>query len=100
MNQRGLVRIVFALAVTFAWLPWGIGFAREPSADRIFFGGPIITMNPRQPEASALAIRAGRILGVGPKDRILRFQGPATQMIDLRGHTLMPGFIEPHARTC
>ena len=66
-------------------------------ADTIFHGGSIITVNDKQPEVSALAVRDGNILAVGESADILKAHtGETTHVIDLKGHTLMPGFVEPH----
>jgi hypothetical protein len=70
--------------------------AQTPSADSIFLGGNIVTVNPAQPEVEALAIKDGKILAVGKVSQLEKFKGPETQVIDLKGKALLPGFIEPH----
>ena len=71
--------------------------APSQAADTIFFGGPVVTVNAKNEEAQALAVRDGKIAAVGKKEAVLKdWQGSATQMIDLKGQTLMPGFVEPH----
>ena len=67
------------------------------SADTIFMGGDIITVDDSNPTAEALAVKDGKITGVGKRDKVLQEKGPETQMIDLAGKTLMPGLIEPHS---
>ena len=67
----------------------------EP-ADAIWYNGPVITINDDQPEAQAVAVRDGSIVAVGEKDDILRYQGDATVLHDLDGHTLLPGFVDAH----
>lgn len=67
------------------------------SADTIFFGGPIVTVNEKQPEVAALAVKDGTIVAAGDQDDIIkRFKGNGTALVDLKGRTLMPGFVEPH----
>jgi len=66
------------------------------SADLILQGGTLITMNPAQPRAEAMAIRDGLIQAVGSKEQVMACQGPTTQVVDLAGHTLLPGFIDAH----
>jgi predicted amidohydrolase YtcJ len=46
--------------------------------------------------AQALALRGDRIMAVGNEADILKLKGPATTMIDLKGHFLMPGFNDAH----
>ena len=76
--------------------------AAAPPADRIIHGGPIVTVNPRQPSADAVAVADGRIVAVGTKADVLRLAGPRTQLTDLGGRTLVPGFIDGHSHffTC
>ena len=70
--------------------------AAQP-ADTIFHGGTIVTVNEKQPEVSALAVKDGKIIAVGDEKEILAaHQGEGTKMVDLQGRTLMPGFVEPH----
>jgi hypothetical protein len=54
----------------------------------------IYTEDPKQPRASAIAVRAGRILAVGGD--VSRYIGPATKTIDARDATIVPGFIDSH----
>ncbi|MCX7229314.1 MAG: amidohydrolase [Burkholderiales bacterium] len=66
-------------------------------ADAIWTGGPIVTVNDAQPSAEAVAVRGGKIVGVGARADIeRRFRGPKTERIDLKGRTLLPGFIDGH----
>ena len=68
----------------------------DASADAIFFGGPIVTMEASAPRVEAVATRGERILAVGRKEEILASRGPHTQIVDLDGRCLLPGLIEPH----
>jgi len=61
----------------------------------VFVGGPVLTVNPPG-QAEALAVRDGKILAVGDRKSVLATAGPNTTVIDLQGHTVMPGFVEPH----
>jgi hypothetical protein len=66
-------------------------------ADTIFFGGPIVTVNAKNEEVQALAVQNGKIVAVGKKDAVLKeWRANTTQLVDLKGQTLMPGFVEPH----
>jgi len=68
----------------------------EFSADLVLLNGNVITMNDKQARASAVAVKNGRIIGVG-SDRIIRqSSGRSTCVIDLGGRTLLPGFVESH----
>lgn len=65
--------------------------------ERIIRGGSIVTVNPAQPTAAALAIADGKIIAVGDEADVLRLKGPNTEVSDLGGRTLVPGFIDGHS---
>jgi predicted amidohydrolase YtcJ len=54
------------------------------------------TVDPARPEAEAVAVVGERIVHVGFKGDVLALRGPQTQVIDLRGRLLLPGFIDAH----
>ncbi|HEV3321544.1 MAG TPA: amidohydrolase family protein [Solirubrobacteraceae bacterium] len=68
----------------------------EPERAAILRGGPILTMDDAQPVGEALAIRGSTILGVGSLTEVKRHYTPGTEIIDLAGHAVLPGFVEPH----
>jgi predicted amidohydrolase YtcJ len=74
------------------------GFAlAKGNADTIFYGGPVVTVNAKNEEVQAIAVQGGKIVALGTKDAITKdWQSKTTQVIDLKGQTLMPGFVEPH----
>ncbi len=53
-------------------------------------------MNEAQPVAEAVATRGGAIIAVGTNADVLRLKGPATKVTELRGRTMLPGFIDAH----
>ena len=68
-----------------------------PVADIVFRGGPVITVDPQDRIASAMAIVGNRIAAVGSEQEISRFVGPRTRVVDLNGRALLPGFIDSHS---
>jgi hypothetical protein len=70
--------------------------AGTPTADRIWHGGPILTMNDSAMRAEAVAEAGGRIIAVGKAAEVLATRGPGTQVIDLGGRALVPGFVDGH----
>jgi predicted amidohydrolase YtcJ len=67
-----------------------------PGADLIVHNARIFTGNPAQPEASALAVKAGRIYSVGTDAEVLGLKNDRTRVIDSRGRRLVPGIIDAH----
>ncbi|HVU67294.1 MAG TPA: amidohydrolase [Ktedonobacteraceae bacterium] len=64
----------------------------------IYLNGNIYTMDATQPRARAMAVdtRSGRILAIGENDEVRRVGGQQTELVDLRGQTVLPGFIDAH----
>ncbi|AVP56734.1 amidohydrolase [Pulveribacter suum] len=96
MKQR-----IVALAATSLFTAMVAGCASpgapQGAADSIYMGGPILTMNDAQPNAEAVAVQGGRITAVGSRADVMKLQGPATRVVDLKGKTLLPGFVDPHS---
>jgi predicted amidohydrolase YtcJ len=76
----------------------GVGGARAPESERVVIlrGGPILTVDDANPVGEALAIRGSTILGVGSLTEVKRHYTPGTEIVDLQGHAVLPGFVEPH----
>ena len=64
------------------------------TADLAVTNARIYTVNPKQPRASAIAVRQGRIVAVG--DDISKYVGTSTRVIDAKGATIVPGLIDSH----
>ncbi|MGQ2952304.1 MAG: amidohydrolase [Agrobacterium sp.] len=68
----------------------------QPGADLIVFNAKIFTGNQAQPEASALAVKQGRIYSVGSDVDILGLKNAKTEIIDARNRRLIPGIVDAH----
>jgi predicted amidohydrolase YtcJ len=66
------------------------------SADLVLHNGHIITMDSQRSVVPALAIRDGRIEAIGSETAVAACAGAAARKIDLRGKTVLPGFIDVH----
>lgn len=82
-------------ALSAACLAASAAIAQE-AADRIWTGGTIITMNDKALRAEAIAEKGGKIVAVGRKDAVMKLKGDKTELIDLGGRTLLPGFVDAH----
>ncbi|WP_227370440.1 amidohydrolase [Halomonas sp. M20] len=65
-------------------------------ADKIYFGGNIVTMNEDNLFVEAVAIEGDRITHVGRMTEIEKLADDDTERVDLDGKTMLPGFIDPH----
>lgn len=80
-----------ALQPAQSWLAQAAG-----PADVVYLNGTILTINDDQPTVEAVAVKAGRILAVGDRRVIEPLRGDGTQVIDLQGKTMLPGFVDSH----
>ena len=64
----------------------------------LYLNGNIYTMDAAQPRAQAMAIdsTSGYLTAVGSNDEVRRFGGQHAELVDLRGKTVLPGFIDAH----
>ena len=66
-------------------------------ADLIIKGAKLLTMDFGVPLATAIAVRGQHILAVGNDDDVLGLKGAKTEIVDGRGLTVSPGFIDAHS---
>ncbi len=93
MNR--MVKIISALPLAASLVACGEN--ADDIAEYIYINGNIITINDLQPSAEALAIKDGIILAVGDNEQVLASQGSTTEIIDLEGISVVPGFIDAHS---
>jgi predicted amidohydrolase YtcJ len=65
-------------------------------AELAFLGGSVITVDPTRPRAEAIAVAGGRIVAVGTDREVAELIGPTTDVIELEGRTVLPGFQDAH----
>jgi len=65
--------------------------------NKIFINGPVITMNTNFSVNQALVTTGARITAVGNNSEMLSLVDKNTEIIDLQGRTLLPGFIDAHS---
>ena len=86
-------------------LGWSVALALWPhtafgtttAADLILFNGKLFTADPAHPTAEAIAVRGDRILAVGSDAEIKKLADTHTKLIDVQGHTVIPGLNDAHA---
>jgi predicted amidohydrolase YtcJ len=65
-------------------------------ADLILKNSKIISLDSQESIYQAVAVKFGRIVGIGSNDDIDKYAGRETKIIDLLGKTVVPGFIDSH----
>ena len=68
-------------------------------ADFVLHGGKVITIDEKKPRAQGMAVKDGKIFWVGTDDEVRQAIGKGTRIWDLKGMTVVPGFIESHNHT-
>ncbi len=69
---------------------------KKTPADLIIRGGTIYTVDDSSPVVEAVAVTGDKIVYAGDLKNISKYEGENTQVIDLQGKTMTPGFIEGH----
>lgn len=67
-----------------------------PQADLLLVNAQVITLDPALPRAAAVAIAGDTVLAVGSYADLRQFRHSRTEIIDCRGHTLIPGLNDAH----
>ena len=75
----------------------GCGSVGNEEADLVLLNGKVITIDSSFSDAEGVAIKDGRIIKVGSTEDVRRTVTKNTKVIDLTGHTVIPGLIEGHA---
>ena len=88
---HSFVAIVALLLISFALEP-----SFTPKGSLYIYNGTVITLENEQPEANAVFVDEGKIVAVGSDPELRLHLKETTQIIDLKGATLLPGFIDPH----
>ena len=88
INRRQFLATLGPLSLVPFWKPY---------PDLILHHANIITVDPSQPNAQALAISGDRIMAVGSNDEIQKMATGATKKVDIGGKTITPGFIDAHS---
>ena len=98
MFRKFTVLVAFSL-LTAALAGLASSAAQQPAsvaADMVLVNGKIVTLEESQPQAEALAVGGNRIAALGTTEAMKRHIGQKTQVIDLAGRLVIPGFVEGH----
>jgi predicted amidohydrolase YtcJ len=94
VSRRDFIKIGVATVSLSALLPGC--FKKQEQATTVFIGGTVLTVDADFSEAEAIAFRGNRILAVGTDAEVRKAAGNGPKIVDLRGKTVLPGFVDPH----
>lgn len=98
MNRFALIVLIlsiFLLAMTGCTAD-GAGTASADAADLVLVNGKIVTVDDKDTEVQAIAVKDGKVVALGNDADIKKLAGPDTEVIDLEGKLAIPGFNEGH----
>ncbi len=96
MNWKSALLILVALLVGIGVLA-NIAFrSPAPPAHQVFINGDILTMDDDNRIVEAVAVRGDRIEALGTTEQVMAGAGDDTVVVDLRGRTMLPGFVDAH----
>jgi len=72
------------------------GFQNPECADMVLTNGKVFSGLDEQPRFQAVAVKDGKILAVGSNKEIAEYVGSSTQVLDVEGKLVIPGFIDAH----
>jgi predicted amidohydrolase YtcJ len=103
MNKRIFKAAVFSILFIFLSLPFLSLTKDGPQAlsngltpDMVLINGIVLTVDPKDTVAEAVAVKDGKIMAVGSNRRIKNLIGSDTRIVDLHGCTVTPGLIDSH----
>ncbi|HEY7467582.1 MAG TPA: amidohydrolase family protein, partial [Dehalococcoidia bacterium] len=70
--------------------------AQQAAVDLVVVNAKVLTVDPKNTQAEALAVRGNTFAAVGTTAAIRKMAGPQTRVIDAGGRTVVPGLIESH----
>ena len=94
MNRNLAALVLFALSFGVA----DVARAQTPAAggDFLLINGRILTVDPRDSVAQAVAITGGKIVAVGSNEAARQAASKTARVIDLKGRAVTPGLIDAH----
>ena len=88
----------WAAGVAAAGLLAGCAPQAADKTATVYTGGDILTLAGETPTyVEALAVRDGKVVAAGSRADAVKAAGPGARQVDLKGKTLLPGFIDAHS---
>jgi predicted amidohydrolase YtcJ len=94
--RHNIHAIIITVSLTLAISGYAFSKDKPDAADFAFTNGKVYTVNEAQPWAEAVAVKGNKAVYVGDAAGVAAYQGEGTEVIDLAGKMLLPGFISAH----
>ena len=92
-----LTAFALIVATLAAFAALGTQQPASVAADMVLLNGKIVTVEDSPAQVQALAVGGNRIAAIGTTEAMKRYVGAKTQVVDLHGRLVIPGFVEGHA---
>lgn len=96
MNWKNVLVVLLALLVGIGVLIKIAIRTPEPPEHQVFINGDILTMDGANRVVEAISIRGEFIEALGSSEDIMALVDANTEVVDLRGRAMLPGFIDAH----
>ena len=93
---RKLLIILFVIIIGYLYINLSVSNSFFPKSSQLYYNGHILTMEDSFPIVEALYVENGIIKDIGSENDLRSFTTEKTEFIDLKGQTLLPGFIDSH----
>src|SRR5215208_868890 len=99
MTRKSFGGFALSAALVVLWAAGTHTAVRQEAvapADLVVTNGKVVTVEDAAPEAQGIAIRGGRIVALGSAADMRRYVGASTEILDVQGQLVIPGFVEGH----
>lgn len=94
INLKNLSKSLWLLVVLVLVI---LALQARSSGESALINAQLLTLDPARPVASALLIRGERIVAVGSEEDVLAEASSTVSIIDMKGRTVVPGFVDAHS---
>lgn len=92
--KKIIITLLILLSITALYFYLTDDFEKAPPT--VYINANIITLNEKQPKATAMLVVDGKIKSIGQDELIETSKFDHVETVDLKGATIMPGFIDVH----
>ena len=97
LGQTDFCRVAVLVLTAYFIAPLGILLRAQQNTDIVLHNGKILTVDANFSTAEAVAITGDSFVAVGSDADVMRLAGPGTQVLDLKGRTVVPGLVDTHS---